>query len=409
MKKYLMILTSIIAMGLMGCSDEDNSKCKLDTYLTNCDGNVLQTCVEKYDNIDDFLDGIGSIERADCGLGVCATIENQTACFYNYFCDELGAQRGVPECVIEDLNQPAMYAEVCIQDEIGMHWNFQKVEDCDGVCIIGENKCYQAGDECPYHLQGYDMGCHGNEFYYCGHDMPSSEYDEEISFHARVHKFTCDEGKICQQTYQGTGGITCSRPCENEGEVMMNCANNEMSAVAQICAETPYGLYSIGANPSYIYEWRGDLMCVNNKVEALIDGNPCDPSVDKAYCSHNAAVRCIELSDGSYEWRVVNCASPEPGGRMYGKCEIIEEDAYCIMPCLELEVGRVTYECNDDEYNDYYNDYYNYYAPHDKNAGMHPTTAFTYECREMYGYLYEYPIEIQQCEACNEEGTACAE
>ena len=359
---------------IIGCNDSESDSCVKSEFVDHCDGNTYVECVT-FSNDDN-----GTIFRDECGNGYCMSIDNKVGC-YSDDCDKVGEQMGKQECRIEDLNKPSMYDYVCVQEGNIKHWHFEKVSDCDGACIEGNKECYKLNDECDLSKMG-DIGCNGRDLYYC---------DGNLDYSKTVKSRHCKDNQIC---VQDDIAVYCADTCTEEGKDTFLCSNNNRALNNRLCSSTKYGLYYT-MHPTSIVHIEPDhgKICKETEFVPFEEFVECNPATDKSYCDHNTAVRCYELGDGEYKWIITHCGTSDSYYRQYGLCQVVDDKALCLATCQEKGAAIKTCGAN-----------YEF-----EGLGTNLLLAMTYECREIDGNLFAYPVSSKECKSCNDEYTDCAE
>ena len=383
-----------------GCQEDQEEKCSQESFETYCDGNTLVYC-----------NWNGYVQRKECYQGElcgkckgdrCKDVTNpeEISCWRGYLCDNLDEKMGDPECVYEHVNQPTVYDYVCIQDGEQKHWEFQKISDCDGTCDSG--KCYNELDECTD--SDSTLGCHGNDLYYC-ESVGNWEVENPKNFMKIVKARHCTENQLCVPGNGHFDDAFCSDRCQTENEPVSYCFREGYERRGLICKSTEHGLfygYKESNSRSYVAVDITSEICDGTKIfKYNIDRDkPCNPETDQPYCTHNVAVRCNEKRSDNPNtfWSLTNCGKNVRHNTKYGRCQMVDDKALCLPTCQTK--GKKHSECD----GFFSNDRFEGTVPNDDVK-----RTIEYECREIDGNLYDYPISVKDCTECNEEKTDCKE
>ena len=384
---------ALLALSLAGCSNDgaevDNS-CFLNSFMDYCDEDKFVYCGGE---------GVYTLEKGiitefDCvnnGFGSCVNhpiLSHYSAdCENEFLCNEAGKLYDQPKCGITHYNHPGMYSRICVDDELGRHWTAYhrdnwhedvKTEDCNGACIPGSNKCYLEGETCN---SGSTIGCHGNDLYFCDQQLGKGT--------VRVHH--CKSDELCVQV-DASGEYEsphCAKKCTTPDETNYLCMYDS-HLWRMVCTETEMGNYYLETpDSSHIHNSQ---VCYDDQVNVVFSEDYCDPAVDHSSCVNNYALNCRNiLSDQSTtKLSTYNCWMSNDLNVHYGLCQMISDQAICLNMCSEKGAKRTTYELGG---------FWQVYRME---------SIVTYECREIDGNLYDYPIEIKECpNGFNDSRTDC--
>ena len=368
--------------GITGCNDSSSEpkRCDPTTFQSYCDGNTAVRC-ETF-SVNEISED--RIDRIDCTTTnrTCAVLDHEASC-RDDICTNPGARRGEEICKVVDLNQPGIYVDICTEEEGVLHWVATKVSDCEGICF--EKECHLAGEKCT---DLRPMGCHGNDLYYCD----GNPNDQPHSIKVRH----CSNNQICDNDSRWSSFAYCTNPCSVEGEEATQCSDNGLEIDKVVCTSTNSGLYYLKpSNNRANFVPGGTFVCNGTEMETIDEFSECNPENDKDYCNHNVAVRCHHFSinnEETDEWVAWNCGKPDQYRQQYGLCQVIDEKAVCLSTCQAIGVKHKTCTLGTD------------------SEGLFDTNTYAvveYECREINGNLYDYPISYHDCNRCNSDQTDC--